>query len=80
MTPEELNQAAEREATASTVHDHVVGVCTSTACLASHSDKLKKEFDAAVKAKGLKNVRVKAVGCCGLCASGPVRFRPDGLR
>jgi len=74
MTPEELTQAAEREATASTVHDHVVGVCTSTACLASHSDKLKKEFDAAVKAKGLKNVRVKAVGCCGLCASGPMVY------
>ena len=48
-------------------------VCGGTGCTSSGSQKILKEFEAQIAAKGLeKEVKVVQTGCFGLCALGPV--------
>jgi len=48
-------------------------VCGGTGCTSSGSQKVLKEFNAQIAAKGLeKEVKVVQTGCFGLCALGPV--------
>ncbi|MBE7021681.1 MAG: NADH-quinone oxidoreductase subunit NuoF [Ruminococcaceae bacterium] len=48
-------------------------VCGGTGCTSSGSQKVMKEFEAQIIAKGLeKEVKVIQTGCFGLCALGPV--------
>jgi len=48
-------------------------VCGGTGCTSSGSQKVLKEFNEQIQAKGLeKEVKVVQTGCFGLCALGPV--------
>ncbi|MBE7034640.1 MAG: NADH-quinone oxidoreductase subunit NuoF [Ruminococcaceae bacterium] len=48
-------------------------VCGGTGCTSSGSQKVLKEFETQIAAKGLeKEVKVVQTGCFGLCALGPV--------
>ena len=52
--------------------DHVISVCTGTACLSVNSDKVKEALLGEVAKCGLEKCMVKGVGCKGLCSVGPL--------
>ena len=72
MTPEELEQTAERELAAQQQYKTELRVCVAAGCLSCQSDKVKDALDAEVKQRGLDGCKVKGVGCMGLCAEGPL--------
>jgi bidirectional [NiFe] hydrogenase diaphorase subunit len=73
MTPEELGVVAEKERAEQGKFKHCLGVCLGTACMSSHSDRIKGALEKQVAERGLKDtVLIKQVGCQGLCASGPM--------
>ena len=65
-------------------------VCAAASCVSMQSEDVLKRLGEQVSAAGLADVRVKRVGCLGLCAAGPLvsipetgkmfeRVTPDGL-
>ena len=56
-------------------------VCGGTGCLATDSDRVIKNFDLILKARGLAdNVKVIRTGCFGFCEQGPiVKVEPDNV-
>ena len=73
MTAEELNELIEQEVEANKGFTHSVNVCVAAGCLSSHADQTLAALKEQAKAKGLdKQVKVKGVGCMGLCAAGPL--------
>jgi NADH:ubiquinone oxidoreductase subunit F (NADH-binding)/(2Fe-2S) ferredoxin len=58
-----------------------VMVCGGTGCLASESEKVKKNIELIVKARGYKDeVQVIQTGCFGFCEQGPiVKIEPDNV-
>jgi len=56
-------------------------VCNGTACLASESEKVKKNLELILKARGYENeVSVIKTGCFGFCEQGPiVKIEPDNV-
>ena len=69
MTPEELARTREREIEAREQPEHTVHVCVGTGCEALGSPAIAKNLEAELKAAGKdKTVKVKCVGCPGLCA------------
>jgi len=81
MTPEELQQLAERERARLDAFEHRVNVCTATACHSSGSGEIETKLKAEVKRRGLeKRCLIRGVGCRGLCTAGPmVSVEPAGL-
>ncbi len=56
-------------------------VCGGTGCIASDSDKVIKNLEIIIKARGLsEKVRVIKTGCFGFCEQGPiVKVEPDNV-
>jgi NADH-quinone oxidoreductase subunit F/NADP-reducing hydrogenase subunit HndC len=56
-------------------------VCGGTGCLASDSDKIVKNLEAIIKARGLnEKVKIIRTGCFGFCEQGPiVKIEPDNV-
>lgn len=56
-------------------------VCGGTACLSSDSEKVIKNFELIIKAKGYdKEVSIIRTGCFGFCEQGPiVKIEPDNV-
>ncbi|MBS4026084.1 MAG: NAD(P)H-dependent oxidoreductase subunit E [Clostridia bacterium] len=56
-------------------------VCGGTACLASQSDKVKKNLELILKARGYADeVKVIRTGCFGFCEQGPIiKVEPDDV-
>jgi bidirectional [NiFe] hydrogenase diaphorase subunit len=79
LTPDDLPRIAEAENAAAAHFEHTIHVCVAAGCLSLHSDQVQKELEHALAERGLKECRVKGVGCMGLCRSGPlVSVRPQG--
>jgi bidirectional [NiFe] hydrogenase diaphorase subunit len=73
MTPEELQQAADKHREAHGKVEHHVHVCMAAGCLSQRSDAIKDNLEKQIKEKGLKDkAKVKCVGCMGLCSAGPL--------
>ena len=73
MTLDELRELAEKERQEQKNIPHKVNVCVAAACLSLRSDQVLKAMQSEVKKRGIENkVRVKGVGCMGLCARGPL--------
>ena len=73
MTPEELDRTQERELADDGKYEHHVHVCVGTACEALGSATIAKNLEAEIKAAGRDGkVKVRCVGCPGLCALGPL--------
>jgi bidirectional [NiFe] hydrogenase diaphorase subunit len=69
MTPEELEQIAERERTEQKKYSSELRVCMAAGCLSCQSDKVKDALTEEIKQRG-NGCKVKGVGCMGLCAYG----------
>jgi len=56
-------------------------VCTGTGCLAGESEKVVKNLELILKARGYeKEVSVVKTGCFGFCEQGPiVKIEPDNI-
>jgi bidirectional [NiFe] hydrogenase diaphorase subunit len=73
MTLDELREIAEKEREGQKQFSHCIGVCVAAGCLSQRSDQVKVHLETEVKKRGLeKQVKVKGVGCLGLCAAGPL--------
>ncbi len=73
MTAEELNKIVQDEKEASSVFTHTVNVCVAAGCMSSRSDQALDALQKAAKVKGVDGtIKVKGVGCMGLCAAGPL--------
>ena len=73
MTAEELSKIVQDEKEANSVFTHTVNVCVAAGCMSSHSDQALDALQKAAKAKGVDGkIKVKGVGCMGLCAAGPL--------
>ena len=73
MTVEELSKLVEQEIEASKAFDYSVNVCVAAGCLSSHSDQTLEGFKKSAKEKGVdKKIKIRGVGCMGLCAAGPL--------
>jgi bidirectional [NiFe] hydrogenase diaphorase subunit len=79
LTPDDLPRVAEAENAAAEAFEHTIHVCVAAGCLSLHSDQVKQRLEQQTKAHGMKQCRVKGVGCMGLCSAGPlVSVRPEG--
>ncbi|MBX7212608.1 MAG: NADH-quinone oxidoreductase subunit NuoF [Thermoflexales bacterium] len=73
MTPEELATIRERGQEADARFEKTAYVCVGTSCDALGSAAIAKNLEAELKEAGKdKAVKVKCVGCPGLCALGPL--------
>jgi bidirectional [NiFe] hydrogenase diaphorase subunit len=81
MTNEELIALAAQEAEDAKKYRYCLDICTGTGCMSSCSDAIANAIEAEVKERGLQNeIKVKKVGCMGLCAAGPIlSVQPLGL-
>jgi bidirectional [NiFe] hydrogenase diaphorase subunit len=81
MTNEELLEIVNKENEDKAKFRHCVNICNVTGCAAVRSNELVAELQAEVKKRGLENeVRIKKVGCMGLCAAGPIiSIEPEGI-
>lgn len=70
---EELLAIVEKEQAESHKCKHILCVCCSTGCVSSRSEEVAAAFQKEVNDRNLgEQVRVKRVGCMGLCAAGPI--------
>ncbi len=86
---EELNRARQEAAQKVRVRQHRdtdlsdrnILVCGGTGCLASDSQKVVKNLETIIKARGLADkVQVVRTGCFGFCEQGPiVKIEPDNV-
>ena len=73
MNHEELKNVAVKTREAEGKYEHTIKVCMAAGCLSSHADEVKSKIEQEVKQRGLEQrCKVKAVGCMGLCAAGPL--------
>ena len=73
MTPEELRHLADAERQAKGRCKHNIHVCCAAGCESMNSQQIKDALSSVVKRYGMEEeVAVKAVGCMGLCAAGPL--------
>jgi len=81
MTAEELNKIVTAEIEAQQQYKQTVRVCVAAGCLSSGADQIKDGLQKQLATAGLdKEVKVKGVGCMGLCAAGPlVSVEPAGV-
>jgi bidirectional [NiFe] hydrogenase diaphorase subunit len=79
MTLDELQEIAEKEREGQKKITQRVNVSVAAGCLSLHSDVVFKVLQEEVKKRGMEDTcKVKAVGCMGLCAAGPlVRSEPQ---
>ncbi len=73
MTPEELQEIADKEKQAHSGYQHHICVCTAAGCLSAGSGEVKKALEKEIVETGMKHeCQVKGVGCMGLCSAGPL--------
>ncbi len=73
MHLEDLHAIAQQQQEADSKLEHILYVCTGTACQSSRSEEVLKAIQAELKARGLeKKCAVRPGGCQGLCARGPL--------
>ena len=53
-------------------------VCMGSGCLSSKSHALAPIIESEIAKQGISGATVKKVGCCGLCAAGPLVSRSNG--
>jgi len=79
MHLEDLQKIAEERHAADATLQHVLYVCTGTACQSSRSEEVLKAIQAELKARGLeKTCAARPGGCQGLCARGPMANLDNG--
>jgi bidirectional [NiFe] hydrogenase diaphorase subunit len=77
MTIDELEQIAETETESCQKCPNHLHVCVAAGCISSQSEQVKESLEREIKGKGLEDrLRVKGVGCMGLCAAGPLVSHP----
>ncbi len=81
MTFDELAEMAADAQEKERQYQYCVRVCTAAGCISQHSDSIKNALIDEVKAQGRDSeIRIKGVGCMGLCAAGPlVSVEPGGI-
>ncbi len=73
MHLEDLHTIAQQQQEVDSKLEHILYVCTGTACQSSRSGEVLKALEAELKARGLeKRCAVRPGGCQGLCARGPL--------
>jgi bidirectional [NiFe] hydrogenase diaphorase subunit len=73
MTLDELRQIAETERQNEAKYPHHVCVCAAAGCLSSGAGEIATALKREVAESGMQNeVKVKTVGCMGLCGAGPL--------
>jgi bidirectional [NiFe] hydrogenase diaphorase subunit len=73
LTIEDLRQTGEREREAQLRYPHRINVCMAAGCLSCRSDQVLAAFETEIARRGLEGaVRVRGVGCLGLCTAGPL--------
>ncbi|MFQ3535601.1 MAG: NADH-quinone oxidoreductase subunit NuoF [Aggregatilineales bacterium] len=73
MHLEDLHTIAQQQQEVDSKLEHILYVCTGTACQSSHSGEVLKALEAELKARGLeRRCAVRPGGCQGLCARGPL--------
>jgi bidirectional [NiFe] hydrogenase diaphorase subunit len=78
MTLDELEKITESEKESCKKCPNHLHVCLAAGCLSSNSQQVKDALEEQIKSQGLENqVRVKGVGCMGLCAAGPLVSQPQ---
>jgi bidirectional [NiFe] hydrogenase diaphorase subunit len=76
MTPDELDQIAEKEHEAQQKFTHQVRVCVAAGCLSCQSDAVKDALAKEITQRGaFEHCQVKGVGCMGLCSEGPAMVK-----
>ena len=81
MTLDELRQIAEAERQTAAKFQHHVCVCAAAGCLSSAAADIATALKKEIAEAGMQNeVKVKTVGCMGLCGDGPLVSveGPDG--
>lgn len=86
---DELNKIQEEQGDRLALREHRTApgprlnimVCAGTGCLASDSDKVVKNLELILKARGLaEEVAIVRTGCFGFCEQGPiVKIEPDNV-
>lgn len=81
MIPEELQEVAREEREKLEKFSHCLRVCVAAGCHSSQSEQIFEALEDYVEEKGLEDeIRVKGVGCMGLCVAGPlVSVQPDDI-
>ncbi len=79
MTVDELQEIAQKEKEERKRISRRVNVSVAAGCLSLHSDRVFEILQSEVQKRGLEgSCKVKAVGCMGLCAAGPlIRTEPQ---
>lgn len=73
MHLEDLHTITQQQQEADSQLEHILYVCTGTACQSSRSEEVLKAIQAELKARGLeKRCAARPGGCQGLCARGPL--------
>ncbi len=73
MNLEDLHALAEQYHREQAQYEHRIVVCMGTACQSAQSEQVITALDSELKARGLeKQCAVRAGGCRGLCAAGPL--------
>jgi bidirectional [NiFe] hydrogenase diaphorase subunit len=73
MTLDELRQIAEAERQTAAKFQHHVCVCAAAGCLSSGAAEIATALKKEIAEAGMQNeVKVKTVGCMGLCGDGPL--------
>ena len=79
MTPDELDQIAEKEREVQQKFTHQVRVCVAAGCLSCQSDAVKDALAKEITQRGAsEHCQVKGVGCMGLCSEGPLISTGNG--
>jgi len=73
MTFDELQEIADIEHEKQSCFKHQINVCIAAGCVSCQSDIVRDVLQKEVERRGLENfVKVKGVGCLGLCTAGPL--------
>ncbi len=80
MSPEELEQIAEKEREEQKKFAHSISVCVAAGCISCQSQEVKDAIDREIQKQGLEQgCKSKGVGCMGLCAQGPLVSSDRGI-
>ncbi len=80
MKPEELESLAQKARQHDEKFAHHINVCMESGCTSSQSDVVLAQLQEQTQKRGCaQSVRVKPVGCMGLCCNGPLVRVDDRL-
>ncbi len=80
MKPEELESLAQKARQHDEKFAHHINVCMESGCTSSQSDVVLAQLQEQTRKRGCaQSVRVKPVGCMGLCCNGPLVRVDDRL-